>query len=83
MCQVVLLKQHFKTCKKNNIFEQEGYEGDGRTCNLAAECRTSAECTDVNSFCNQGVCECAAGFERDNSDLYDINPWHNFHIHYF
>ncbi|KAL7032364.1 hypothetical protein ACKWTF_007298 [Chironomus riparius] len=57
------------TLRKSACLCQEGYEGDGRTCNLAAECRTSAECTDVNSFCNQGVCECAAGYERDNSDL--------------
>jgi len=39
---------------------------------LAAECRSSEECVDSNSFCNQGVCECVAGYERDSSDLYDI-----------
>lgn len=47
---------------------QEGYNGDGRSCQLIAECKTSGDCGS-HSVCNQGVCECDSGFERDSFDL--------------
>lgn len=50
------------------FLKQEGYEGNGRSCQVAAECLISADCG-YRSICNQGVCECDTGYERDNSDL--------------
>lgn len=45
------------------------YEGDGKVCHLAPECREDAHCTE-NSHCDDGICLCNKGFERDISDLY-------------
>lgn len=44
------------------------YEGDGRVCHLAPECVQNEDCTQ-NSLCEDGVCVCQDGFERDISDL--------------
>lgn len=44
------------------------YEGNGKSCHLSAECRSSSDCG-YHSICNQGSCECDVGFERDSSDL--------------
>uniref|UniRef100_W8B8M3 Nidogen-1 n=1 Tax=Ceratitis capitata TaxID=7213 RepID=W8B8M3_CERCA len=47
---------------------EEGYEGDGYHCQLAPDCRDNATCGQ-NAFCDAGVCQCLAGFERDVSDI--------------
>lgn len=38
-------------------------------CHLAPECRNDSQCTE-NAHCQDGVCLCNNGFERDISDLY-------------
>lgn len=49
-------------------FSQPMYEGNGKSCHLSAECRSTSDCG-YHSICNQGSCECDVGFERDSSDL--------------
>lgn len=46
----------------------KGYKGDGRVCQLAPECTESEDCK-KDSLCDNGVCVCKEGFERDISDL--------------
>jgi len=47
---------------------EKGYEGDGKYCILAPECKINEDCT-LNGFCDDGICICREGFERDLSDL--------------
>lgn len=47
---------------------EKRYEGDGKQCHLAPECLQNEDCTQ-NSLCDDGVCVCQEGFERDISDL--------------
>lgn len=46
----------------------QGYEGDGRSCQLAADCSQDEDCKE-NAHCLDDVCICNDGFERDVSDL--------------
>lgn len=46
----------------------KGYDGDGKFCQVAAECQQSEDCGQ-NTFCDAGVCVCQVGFERDTGDL--------------
>ncbi|XP_067632308.1 nidogen [Eurosta solidaginis] len=46
---------------------ESGYEGDGYRCQLAPDCRENSTCG-PNAFCDGGICQCLAGYERDGSD---------------
>lgn len=45
-----------------------GYQGSGQTCSPAPECEVNDHCGE-NSLCENGICSCMPGFERDLSDL--------------
>lgn len=45
----------------------KGYEGDGYSCQLAPECKNDNDCG-INSVCDETLCVCREGFERDISD---------------
>lgn len=47
---------------------ENGYVGDGRTCQLPPECNKDADCG-LHSWCEEGLCSCKSGFERDLSDF--------------
>lgn len=54
---------------RRNICEcHAGYEGNGRSCQLANECTSAADCG-YHSTCDNGLCVCQSGYERDSSDL--------------
>lgn len=46
----------------------KGYEGDGKSCQLAPECLSDESCG-AYALCDGGTCSCQNGFERDFSDL--------------
>lgn len=47
---------------------ENGYVGDGRTCQLPPECHADADCG-LHSWCEDGLCSCKQGYERDLSDF--------------
>lgn len=46
----------------------QGYEGDGKICHVTPECTRLDDCGGF-SHCDDGVCTCNDGYERDVSDL--------------
>ncbi|XP_030387552.1 nidogen-1 [Scaptodrosophila lebanonensis] len=60
--------QYQEQLDKSECVCERGYRGDGFHCQLEPECQWSADCGD-SAFCDNGVCQCNEGLERDANDL--------------